>query len=80
VEAARLEALEDRLRSEQESADDFEQHRNAKAANAIVSQHAAWVQQLNDTAGEFLAIINSAPSTDTFYTLAKGATKQLEAI
>ncbi|KPY83880.1 hypothetical protein RA263_22945 [Pseudomonas syringae pv. tagetis] len=80
VEAARLEALEERLRSEQEAADDFEQQRNAKAANAIVSEHAAWVQQLKDKAGEFLAIINSAPSTDTFYTLALGASKHLEAI
>lgn len=80
VEAARLEALEERLRTEQEEADNLEQQRSATAANAIVTEHAAWVQQFKDKAGELLAVINSAPSTDAFYSLALAASKQLEAI
>lgn len=80
VETARLEALEERLRTEQEDAENLEQQRNATAANAIVTDHAAWVQQLKDKAGELLAVIDSAPSTEAFYSLALAAGNHLESI
>lgn len=80
VETARLEALEDRLRDENARTEDGAQRASAAAANIIVSEYAAWAQQLKDKAAELSAVIAAAPSRDAFYALADGAGKHLDLI
>lgn len=80
VEAARLEVLEDRQRDENAQAEDGAQRASAAAANIIVSEYAAWAQQLKDKAAELSAVIATAPSRDAFYSLADGAGKHLDLI
>lgn len=80
VETARLEALEDRQSDEKAKVEDGAQRASAKAANAIVTTHAAWAQQLKDKAAELSALIAAAPSRDAFYALADGSGKHLDLI